>query len=176
MIFTMTVRNMGCSETWEETYNKKTNDPNLYAQAIIAYFNDTLRRGELPRELVSVRVEKAKNLPSVVKDNKEEKLNDMRIFLDGWLRNGTVMASEKANVARIELILKENDFKELEPEEITSESIAYNAFDYFCSNMPKDIQIDCPLGDGIDEFTEVFITKSCEIAQKIIDKELNKGA
>lgn len=43
-------------EGWEEEYKRTVDDPLLWAKETVAKFNATLRRGELPRELLGVRI------------------------------------------------------------------------------------------------------------------------
>lgn len=43
-------------EPWKERYVRETNDAHACAQSIVDYFNETLRPGEKPRELVRVEV------------------------------------------------------------------------------------------------------------------------
>lgn len=52
---TITVRNKGELETWEESY-VINDDPNCYANRLIDNYNATLRPGEKPRELVEVSI------------------------------------------------------------------------------------------------------------------------
>lgn len=56
MKFKILVRNSR-GEWWEE-YEKKTDNPQAWAEETIRTFNGTLRDGERPRELVKVEVEK----------------------------------------------------------------------------------------------------------------------
>lgn len=51
----LTVKNIGESDTWEETYITDEN-PEDYADRVINHFNSTLREGEKPRELIGVMV------------------------------------------------------------------------------------------------------------------------
>ncbi len=56
MKFKILVKHIGedDGQAWEEEYDKNTQDSEKWAEDIIKWFNETLRPGEKPRELVNV--------------------------------------------------------------------------------------------------------------------------
>ena len=55
MKFKMQVKCDGCEPWWEE-YDKDTDDPQKWAEDIVAWFNSTCRPGEKPRTLLAVEI------------------------------------------------------------------------------------------------------------------------
>lgn len=56
MRFRMKCAHIGETEGWWEDYDENTDDAQAYAENLIARFNDTLRPGERPRQLLEVEV------------------------------------------------------------------------------------------------------------------------
>ncbi|GEM_PF-3057935 len=82
MLFKIVCRNVGEEETWEEEYDKNVEDPKEWAEKTVAWFNETLRPGEKPRELVDVVVINTKN-----DNHKWEKRTD---GMSVWFRGNAV--------------------------------------------------------------------------------------
>jgi hypothetical protein len=58
MMFTIWSKHRGDpdSKAWSEDYNKPVSDPQAWAEETLEEFNATLRKGELPREIVRVEI------------------------------------------------------------------------------------------------------------------------
>lgn len=65
---------------FEEIYDKHVNDPQAYAEGIIAYFNATLKPDELPRRLVSVTLLGAGNSHNWEKSNLTTQFRGHRLY------------------------------------------------------------------------------------------------
>jgi hypothetical protein len=61
MEFKIKVRNIRTMKEWWEEYDRDTQDAEGWAKKTIKWFNDTLRPGQAPRELLEVEVIEERN-------------------------------------------------------------------------------------------------------------------